>query len=257
MAKPVRLNLQLFLDRLKMRSILTAEEQSAVLDLPGKAEQVQPNHDFVELGEHVDHACLMIAGLAGRFHDNGDGVRQITAVHIPGDMCDLHSVVEPTATSALQSLSVATILRVPHSAIRSVAAQYPAVAEALWRDCVVDAGILCEWVINVGRRTATMRIAHLLCEMANRLGAAAEGLDDIVLDLPITQSQLADATALTPIHVNRTLQSLRASGLVEWRQRVVRLPRLKALARAGDFDPSYLVLGQVPPDQRFRIASVH
>ena len=249
-----RPNLQRFLDRLNSRSILTSEEQQAVLDLPGQAEQVRANEDFVSLGERVDHSCLMVAGIVGRFDQNGEGIRQITAMHLPGDMCDLYSVVQPVPTSALQALSVATILRIPHTAIRSVAAHYPAVAEALWRDCMVDASILCEWVVNVGRRDARMRIAHLLCEMANRLGAMTSGMDDIVFDLPVTQTQLADATALTPVHVNRTLQALRAQGLVNWHQRVVRLPRLQALKEVAEFDSDYLQ-SDVRPEQRLRIVN--
>jgi len=256
MAHSGRPNLQRFLDRLNSRSILTSEEQQAVLDLPGQAEQVHANQDFVALGQRVDHSCLMVAGIVGRFDQNGEGVRQITAMHLPGDMCDLHSVVQTIPTSALQALSVATILRIPHTAIRSVAAHYPAVAEALWRDCMVDSSILCEWVVNVGYRDAKMRIAHLLCEMANRLGAMVEGMDDIVFDLPVTQTQLADATALTPVHVNRTLQSLRAQGLVDWHQRVVRLPRLKALMEVAEFDCDYLQTS-IKPEQKLRIASAH
>ncbi|NUR44755.1 MAG: Crp/Fnr family transcriptional regulator [Sphingomonas sp.] len=251
---PNRPNLQRFLDRLTIRSILTEEEQEAVLSLPGQAEQVHGNQDFVRLGERVDHSCLIVAGIVGRFDQNGEGIRQITAMHIPGDMCDLHSVVQPTPTSALQALSVSTILRIPHTAIRSAAAEYPAVAEALWRDCMVDASILCEWVVNVGRRDAKMRVAHLLCEMASRLGAMVEGLDDIVFDLPVTQTQVADATALTPVHVNRTLQSLRAERLVDWHQRVVRLPRLKALMRLAEFDSDYLQ-SDVKPEERLRIVN--
>ena len=252
MTHPSRPNLQRFVDRLNRRSILTSEEQHAILDLPGQAEQVHANHDFVALGERVDHSSLMVAGIVGRFDQNGEGIRQITAMHIPGDMCDLHSVVQPTPTSALQALSVATILRIPHSAIRGVAARYPAIAEALWRDCMVDASILCEWVVNVGRRDARKRISHLLCEMATRLGAVTDGTDDLVFDLPVTQTQLADATALTPVHVNRTLQGLRAQGLVAWRQRVVRLRNWKELTELAEFDGDYLQT-EMRPEQKLRI----
>ena len=171
--------------------------------------------------------------------------------NVPGDICDLHSVVQPLTTSALQALSVATILRIPHVMIRAAAARYPAVAEALWRDCTVDAAILAEWVVNVGRRDAKTRIAHLICEMATRLGANRRG-NDFALDLPITQTQLAEATAMTAVHVNRTLQSLRADGLVEWHQRVIRLPQWDALVERAEFDPAYLQ-SVVKPEQRLRI----
>jgi CRP-like cAMP-binding protein len=248
-----RPNLQPFVNRLTSRSVLSVEEQNAVLQLGGHAEQVSSNRDFVPLGSQVDHVCLVVAGIVGRFDQNGEGTRQITAMHIPGDICDLHSVVQPLATSALQALSVATILRVPHSAIRAAAAHYPALAEAFWRDCTVDAAILAEWVVNVGRRDAKTRIAHLLCEMASRLHADS-GANDFVFDLPVSQNQLADATALTAVHVNRTLQSLRADGLVEWHQRVIRLPRWDALVDRAEFDPAYLQM-QMRPEQRLGIAA--
>jgi CRP-like cAMP-binding protein len=246
-----RANLQPFLDRLNRRSVLTIEEQEAVLNLSGHAEQVHAKRDFVPLGDHVDHSCLVLAGIVGRFDQTDEGSRQITALHLPGDMCDLHSVVQPLATSALEALSVATILRIPHSAIRGLAARYPALAEAFWRDCTVDAAILAQWVVNIGRRDAKTRIAHLLCEMATRLHANARG-NEFVFDLPVTQMQLADATALTAVHVNRTLQSLRADGLIKWSQRIIRVPDWERLVACAEFNPAYLQQ-QVKPDQRLRI----
>lgn len=246
-----RSNLRPFLDRLTSRSVLTECEQDAVLSLSGHAEQVHSNRDFVPLGDQVTHSSLVVAGIVGRFDQNGEGMRQITAMHIPGDICDLHSVVQPLATSALQALSVATILRIPHVSIRGAAARFPALAEAFWRDCTVDTAILAQWVVNVGRRDAKTRIAHLLCEMATRLRPNG-GAQDFAFDLPITQTQLAEATALTPVHVNRTLQSLRADGLVEWHQRIIRLPRWDVLVERAEFDPAYLQT-VVRPEQRLRI----
>ena len=247
MPQPLHTNLQSFVDRLARRSALTAEERDAILKLPAQAFQVGSNRDFVRLGERVDHSCLIVAGYVARFDQNANGVRQITAIHVPGDMADLHSVVQPEATSALQALSPATILRVPHHAVRAIAAAFPAIAEALWRDCTVDAAVLAQWVVNIGRRDARSRIAHLLCEVATRLGAApAEG--EIVFPFPVTQTQLADVTALTPVHVNRTLQCLRREGLADVR-REVRIFDWEALVEAGDFDPDYLQL-EVTPQRR-------
>ena len=253
MAYSTRPDVQRFLDRLNRRSILSEQEQLAILNLPGHAEQVHSNRDFVGLGERVDHACLVVGGYVGRFGQNVDGVRQITALHVPGDMADLHSVVQPEAASALQALSTATILRIPHIAVRSIAATYPAIAEALWRDCMVDASVLSEWVVNVGRRGARARIAHVLCEMAVRLHAApAEG--EIQFPFPVTQAQLADVTGLTPIHVNRTLQVLRREGLAEVKQNV-RIPDWDALTEVGDFDATYLQM-DVEPQKRLVLAEV-
>lgn len=254
-----RLDLQLFLDRLLRRSALTGEEQDAILDLPGHFAQVKANRDFVGLREDVEHASLIVDGLVGRFDQNSDGLRQITAIHIPGDMANLHSVVQPQATSALQALSVATILRVPHHAIRQATARMPALAEALWRDCMVDSALLSKWVVNVGRRDARSRIAHLLCEMATRLNAPTD-TEIFTFPFAVTQFQLADAAGLTSVHVNRVLRSLREQGLADVRGREVKVLDWRALTKAGDFSKGYLqaetmtearlrILQAVPPSE--------
>lgn len=244
-------NLQLFLDRLTSRSVLTAEEQQAILDLPSRAEQVPANRDFVRLGECVTEACFIVAGLVGRFDQNANGARQITAIHIPGDMPDLHSVVQPAATSALQALSVATILRIPHAAIRAAAAKYPALAEALWRDCMVDSAILSQWVVNVGRRDAKCRVAHLLCEMATRLHPGKDN-GEFSFAFAATQAQIADATGLTVVHVNRTYRALRESGLANVSRHEVQVLDWGGLVTVGDFDANYLQTN-IEPDDRVRI----
>ncbi len=247
-----RSNLQPFLDRLTSRSFLTDDEQLAILNLPCHAIQTQSNRDFVRLGERSDHVCLLVAGLVGRFGQNRDGERQITAIHIPGDIPDLYSVVQPAGSSALQALSVATVLRIPHRAIQQVTAQYPGVAEALWRDCMVDAAILSQWVVNVGRRDAKCRLAHLLCEMATRLDAVGAG-NEVEFSFAVTQAQLADATGMTPVHVNRTIKVLRQAGLVDVRLRSVHIADWKGLTAAGDFDPDYLARDN-PPVERLKFA---
>lgn len=244
-------NLQRFLDRLTSRSILSAEEQQAILNLPAHAAQVQTNQDFVRPDQVIEDACLIVDGLVGRFAQNRGGGRQITALHIAGDMADLHSVVQPRTTSGLQALTTTTILRIPHQALRTIAARYPAIAEALWRDCMVDAAVLSQWVVNVGRRDAKTRIAHLLCETAVRYGVH-EKSEAASFEFPLTQIHLADATGLTAVHVNRTLRALRNEGVVTVSSRNVHILDWDALVRLGEFDPAYLQ-ADIKPEERIRI----
>lgn len=228
-----------FLRRLLDRSQLNAEEQEAILSLGGTAAQARANVDIVSPGDIAEHACLVVDGMIGRFGQLVDGRRQITAFHVAGDMCDLHSVVFPKVGWSLQALGTTTILKVPHGELRRVAKRYPAVAEAFWRDCVVDASILSQWVVNVGRRDARMRLAHVLCEMGVRMEQARLGRRDHY-EFQITQSQLADALGLTPVHVNRVLQSLRSDGLVATQRHDIRILDWDQLAQIGEFDDGYL-----------------
>ncbi|XHR99056.1 hypothetical protein ACFB49_06510 [Sphingomonas sp. DBB INV C78] len=156
-------------------------------------------------------------------------------------MVDLHSVVVPKASSALQALSVVTILRVPHVALREMTRLHPAIAEAFWRECVVDAAVLAEWVVNVGRRDARGRLAHLICEIAYRIEGAGHSVG-LFVPFPVTQGQMADMVGLTPVHVNRMLKRLRDDEVVDVRSGTIRILDWTRLLDVADFDPAYLHL---------------
>lgn len=244
-------NIAPFLARLTRRSRLTDDERRAILQLPAHAAQIQANVDFVSPDQTIDHACIVVAGLVARFGQTASGERQITALHLPGEAPDLHSVVQPKARSAFQALTTATILRVPHTALRAVAARYPAVAEAFWRDCMSDAAITSQWVVNVGRRDARTRTAHLFCEMAVRYDAVRD-TGEVMFDFPVTQLHLADATGLTAVHVNRTLRALRDEKLLVFSGKRARIPDWDGLAARGEFDAEYLQMN-VSRDEPMRI----
>jgi CRP-like cAMP-binding protein len=232
-------SLKMFVERLSQRSPLTGGEVEALLGMQGYVSMARANIDIVSLGEVTTHAILVLDGLAGRFGQVIDGRRQITALYVAGDMCDLHSVVTPSAGWAVQALSPTAILRVPHAQLLEVARAYPNVAEAFWRDCSVDASVLSQWVVNVGRRDARSRLAHLICEMATRMENARLGTRQ-EFRLLATQAQLSDALGMTAVHVNRTLRSLRKTGLVETTGHQMRILDWRGLVKLGDFDEEYL-----------------
>jgi CRP-like cAMP-binding protein len=246
-------DLRPFLERLNSRSRLSESEQQEILDLPSHASQVAPNVNFVRLDHVSEHACFIVEGLVGRFEQTFDGERQITALHLPGDAADLHSVVQPKARSALHTMTTTTILRVPHVALRAIAARHQAVAEAFWRDCVVDGAILSQWVVNVGRRDARTRLAHLICEMAVRYKAVRPA-QEFFFDFPVTQAQIGDMMGLTPVHINRVLKVLREEGLLSLTKSRVRVMNWPALKDVGEFTADYLQ-ADIRPEERLRIVA--
>lgn len=251
MSQMINNPLQMFLDRLMQRSILTSDEQKAVLALPTQSANVKAKHDFVHISEETSYACLIASGLVARFGQTDGGARQTTALHLPGDIADLHSAVRPIGVGGLNALTDTTILRIPHDAIRNLAARYPGLAEAFWRDCMLDAAVLMQWVVNVGRRDARTRLAHILCEMAYRSTTGRDPMLDY--PLPATQEQLGDAAALTSVHVNRTLKSL--SALVSAKSGRVRIYDWAELKRVGDFDAAYLIADTIPERQKRMLAA--
>lgn len=239
--------LDLFVRRLAAHSELSSDAREALSTLPATRMEVGPHREIVRLGETVDHACLVHRGLVGRFGQTHSGARQFVSVHVPGEMVDLYSLMAPRTTSALMALTRSTVFQVPHRALRDVAHRFPAVSDALWRDCVLQGAIVVQWLVNVGRRDARSRMAHFICEMAVRRGHGP-GDSAVRFELPLTQEQLGDLLGLTAVHVNRTLMALRREQLMTFAKGYVEILEWTALAAAGDFDPSYLA-GEKPKVQ--------
>lgn len=238
MVAPLAHALELWWNRLALRSRLTPEDRALVMALPGEVQHALPNRDIVRLGECVTRACLIADGTAARFGQTREGLRQLSAIYVPGDMADLHSVVLPLATSAIQALNTVTAVRVPHGAIKAIGEASPRLARAFWRDCVADAQVAAEWLVNNSRRDARSRIAHMLCELAMRFEKIGRPRDRFPLGM--TQVHIGDATGLTPVHVNRTLRDLRERGLVEVPSREVHILDWARLCECAEFDPAYL-----------------
>lgn len=227
--------------RLASLSPIGPEEQAALHGLAGAIIQVAAGVDLVPPGEQARHVHFVVEGLVGRFAQFSDGARQITALHIPGDAADLHAVVRPGVAPPLQALVTTTLVRVPIGEMAALAQERPAIAKAFWAYCAVDAAVLERWAANLGRRAAIQRMAHLLCEIGLRCEQSGRG-DRRNFALPLTQPQLGDALGLTPVHVNRTLKTLRGEGLIATAARNFQIRDWERLAALGDFDAAYLVL---------------
>jgi CRP-like cAMP-binding protein len=219
-----------------------AADEKAILDLPHRTKRLERHGYVVREREKTTHSCLMISGFAIRHKIVAGGARQIVAIHMKGDMVDLQNSFLGVADHSVQVLTESDVAFIPREAIKKLAFDRPNVGMAMWFDTLVDGSIFREWIANVGRRDAQCRVAHLLCEFSLRLKVAGLGVET-EYELPMTQEQIADTTGLTPVHVNRTLKSLEARGLIERRSsRTVTIGDWKKLAEAGDFDSNYLHL---------------
>jgi CRP-like cAMP-binding protein len=229
--------------RLWMR--LDEDDKKAVLSLPHKVQRLGREQYIVRDGEKPIHSCLLLSGFAYRHKITGDGGRQVMSIHMKGDVVDLQNSLLRRSDHNVQALTSIQVALIPVEAVQDLAFTRPTVGKAMWYETLVDASIFREWTLNVGRRVAIKRTAHLLCEFALRLEAAGLG-EQCDYQLPMTQDQLADALGLTPVHVNRTLQALQKDGLIERSKRSVKIGNWENLAAVGDFDSNYLHFEQVP-----------
>jgi CRP-like cAMP-binding protein len=225
--------------RLETRTALDKADCAAIRALPFTCKTVDAATYLVREGEPPEYCFLLLSGFAYRHKVTGNGERQIIAVHMRGEFLDLQNSLLDVADHHVQALTRAEVAVVPVAALRALVRERPAVAVAMWIDTLIDAAIFREWIVNVGRRDATSRIAHLLCEFALRLKVAGLGEEDRY-ELPMTQEQIADTVGLTPVHVNRVLKELGRLTLIARDRRAVTIVDWDRLRRVGDFSRRYL-----------------
>lgn len=224
--------------KLERLALLDEQDRAAIRALPVDVRPVRANTYLMRDGEEATHCAILLDGFACRQKAAGDGGRQIVSFHLPGDIIALQTLMLPRADHDVQTIARARIARVPVPAMRALARARPNIRDAFWRDTLIDASIFREWVLNVGRRDARSRIAHMLCELAVLASAGGEAPDRI--HLRMTQSDIADATGLTSVHVNRMLQELDRMDVILRDKRDIRITDWAALQQIADFDAAYL-----------------
>jgi CRP-like cAMP-binding protein len=227
--------------KFERRAPLDDGDRAALRALPFERRHFEPGRYLVREGMVVEASTLIMSGYAFRHKLTADGDRQIVSIHIAGDFIDLEGSLLTIADHNVQALTRTEVALVPVREVIKMIDAHPRVGRAMWLDTLVDASIYREWVLNVGRRPALKRIAHLLCEFARRLEVAGLGTKD-GYQFPMTQEQLADAVGLTPVHVNRTLKQLEAQDLIVRHKRFIEIPDWERLRTASDFNELYLHL---------------
>jgi len=247
--------LDLFVRKLESHAPLGAEDRAAVRALPHRLATLESQSYMAREGDVPENCAILVSGLACRHKQTREGVRQIVGLNIPGDPLDLQNLFLDVSDHNVQTLTRAELAIVLRGDLRTLMSESPAVGHALRVLMLVESSIFREWVLNVGRRDAPARLAHLLCEVGVRL--KAQGLSDgDDYELPMTQEQLGDALGLTPVHVNRTIRTLELRGFLERDRRRIRIADWPRMREFGDFNPRYLHLPRDKPEASVARAAV-
>jgi CRP-like cAMP-binding protein len=202
--------------------------------------EVPARTDIIGEGERPHDVHLIMDGFACRYKISAEGSRHIMAYLLPGDFCDLHVALLKEMDHSISSLSKCRVVEIPPNRIEDMLNR-PAIARALYWATLVDEGTLREWLVTLATRDAPESLAHLFCELLLRMRAVGLAQGDS-FELPITQEELADTAGLSPVHVNRSLQALRAHGLLELKNKRLVILDHRRLVEYSGFNPNYLHL---------------
>jgi CRP-like cAMP-binding protein len=211
----------------------------------GEVRDFGADHVIIRRGRELKESVLLLEGWIARTKDLSDGGRQISELQFAGDFTDIHGFTLKRLDHNIATITPCRVAIVPHERLRGTFERFPHLMRIYWLMTNIDAAIHREWTVSLGRRSALSRMAHLFCEIRERLDIVGLAKND-TYEFPLTQQELGECLGLTSVHVNRTLQELRRRGLIEVenrRARILDLPRLKS---QGDFDPYYLYIENRP-----------
>src|SRR3954466_14933811 len=232
--------------RLQRTNILLPDDLRAIENLSFHPREYKPGTEIVREGDKPTQCCLVVEGCLNRFNVLADGKRQVLSFNFATDIPDLQSFHLGKMDHNLGTVTKSVVVFIPHDSLTDLTSRHPRIAACLWRETHVDAAISRQWMVNLGRRSAQSRLAHLLCEQALRLKQIGVG-DETGFPWFFTQAVLADATGLSVVHVTRRLQELPAiPGRGAFDNKRLTIPGWEGLVTVAGFDPTYLHLDSAP-----------
>lgn len=228
---------------LKEHSRLPGEDVAEICNFPITSRDLAPDEDFIRQGDRPELAALVVSGMVARYHLLEGGRRQYLSFHLSGDLPDAQGLFIERMDHALCAIGPATVAFIPHRQILRAFERRPSLGMAIWRETLLDAAIFREAITNNSARATHTRMAHLFCELFfrarnSRLSAGNR------CSIPLTLIQLAETLGMAIATVNRTLQHLRASGTMDFRDGELVVLKWRELQELGDFNPDYLHMGK-------------
>lgn len=226
----------------RAREAMTPEDERLLERSVSEVRELPARRTMTRSGEWVGACTYLVEGYMCRYMDDREGYRQLVAIHVPGDFVDLHSYGLRRLDHDVATLGPVKIAVVPHEAVTTINAEHPNLTRMMWLATLLDGAMHRQWIFRLGRLDSAGRMAHLFCELHERLSMVGL-VEDGRYVLPLTQPDLAEACGVTGVHANRTLRSLRERELMTFRDGVVTITNLPELRRVAEFDPAYLYAG--------------
>lgn len=218
---------------------LSPDELTCLADMQRNPLKVGRGKQLTQEGQTGHKAFVLQLGWACSYKLLADGGRQIISFPIAGDIVGLRSVLLRTADHSFSVLTDAIVSAVEGAFILKCVTDFPRLGAALLWAASRDEAMVVEHLVNIGRRNALQRTAHLFMELAERLNLTGQ-VTETEFECPLSQFVLADALGLTAIHVNRTLRQLRERKLLTVHKGTVRIHDLAGLRELAGFQGGYL-----------------
>ncbi len=198
---------------LRVPSIPREVDQRATPELEGLVgigitSQAIPGQTIVLEGDPCSHCFRVLTGAVRLYKATIDGRRQVIDFLITGECFGL---LGAHYTYSVDAITHTTLIKTSRATLLAAVREQPGLAERLIERAAHELARAHEQMLLLGRKSASERVAHLLVELARRIGA-----DEArpAFRLPISRQEMADHLGLTIETVSRTMTRLKEEGLI-------------------------------------------
>lgn len=199
------------------RAICAALDASELcaLNRIGRTRAISAGQTLMWEGEDSLMVANVIDGVMKLTTGTGDGREQIVGIVYPADF--IGRPFGPTSHHSVTALTDARVCTFTRADFDGFAREHPQLEHKLLERTLTELDRARQWMLLLGRKSASEKIAIFLLEMSERLGrkdcGSAAG-PQTVFTLPFGRQQIADILGLTIETVSRQLTRLRADGII-------------------------------------------
>jgi len=162
-----------------------------------------------------------------------DGRRQVLSFLLAGEIDSMASLFEPRFGRTIEAITEVHYRKFRREEMQNAVFSNPDLLRTLGELCSAERTHADNLALDLGRRTADERIARLILDLSKRL--AQHGMmDGQMMDFPLRQRQIADATGLTAVHVSRVLNEFQRSALIRIGERKLTILDASGLRRLAE-----------------------
>jgi CRP/FNR family transcriptional regulator len=185
--------------------------------------------------ERIDRYANIISGVVKLTKTLSDGRQQIVGLQFAPDF--LGRPFRSESTLNAEAATEVVLCSFPKDAIERMLQESPELENRLYRQALDELDEARDWMVTLGRKTASEKIASLLLMIARHAEPSIDtGRNSARFDLPLTRADIADFLGLTIETVSRQLTRLRNDKIISIENnRLIIVPDLRCLkARAGN-----------------------
>lgn len=189
-----------------------APDQLVELSRHSTKRKIDQGTSLVADSDTIDSYANVLAGVIKLTKTLSDGRQQIVGLQFAPDFLGRPFKQESSITA--EAATAVAICAFPKKSLDRMIEQSPELGHRLHLQALNELDEARDWMLTLGRKTASERVASFLHLIARHGDPEAESNGEISFDLPLTRADIADFLGLTIETVSRQLTKLRKDGLI-------------------------------------------